>query len=260
MFDTAARQRATAMDSSPNYATPRAAVPYSLLMDEETPRRESLPSGAGQVRSPAAERALSAAIIATKALTIGFAIDAALNADTPRLRGKAIRTRAFGYVGALFIVPIAWSLLPNRGRYPRALDLAVTVPLLLDAGGNALGLYDEAHIDDLVHVANSAIVSGVAGALFAPRVDDRWQAALAGAGVSIAGGSAWELLEYGALRLGANGMNLTYQDTMVDLLDGWIGAVIGALFTLTRVPSERERRNRHGWRGLLGLRRTRPVV
>ena len=209
---------------------------------------------------PRLDAALAAVTLAAKAATIVCAVDALLNANSRRLRGKAIRTRAFGYVGALFIVPIAWSLLPDRGRYPRALDLAVTVPLLLDAGGNALGLYDEAHIDDLVHVANSAIVSGVAGALFSPRVDDRWQAALAGAGVSIAGGSAWELLEYGALRLGANGMNLTYQDTMVDLLDGWIGAVIGALFTLTRVPSERERRNRHGWRGLLGLRRTRPVV
>ena len=55
---------------------------------------------------------------------------------------------------------------PDRGRYPRALDLAVTIPLLLDAGGNALDLYEEAHIDDVVHVANTAIASGVVGALF----------------------------------------------------------------------------------------------
>jgi hypothetical protein len=217
------------------------------------------PSSAGQRRSPATETALSAAIVATKALTIGFALDALVNADTPRLRGKAIRTRAFGYVGALFIVPALWRLLPDRGRYPRGLDLAVTIPLLLDAGGNSLGLYDEAHIDDLVHVANSAIVSGVAGALFAPRVDERWQAALAGAGVSIAGESAWALREYGAMRLGADGMNLTYQDTMGDLFDGWVGAIVGAVFTMTRVPREREKRNRHGWRGVLGLRGERPA-
>jgi hypothetical protein len=136
----------------------------------------------------------------------------------------------------------------------------VTIPLLLDAAGNGLGLYDAAHIDDLVHLANAAIVSGVAGALFAPRVDERWQAALAGAGVSIAAASAWELMEFGALRLGARGMDLTYPDTMTDLLDGWVGAVAGALFTLTRVPRERGRRNRHGWRGVLGLRDTRPSV
>jgi hypothetical protein len=55
-------------------------------------------------------------------------------------------------------------------------------------------------------------------------------------------------------------MNLTYQDTMVDILDGWVGAVAGALFTLTRVPRGREQRNRHGWRGVLGLRRERPAT
>jgi hypothetical protein len=238
MFLSASRDRPTATDSDPAGHAGRA----------------------GPRRSPVAESFLSAAIVVTKALTIGFAIDAVINARSPRLRGKAIRTRAFGYVGGLFIVPAVWLMLPDRGRYPRALDFAVTIPLLLDAGGNSLGLYNEAHIDDLVHVANSAIVSGVAGALFAPRVDQRWQAALAGAGVSIAGGSAWELLEYGAFRLGANGMNLTYDDTMADLFDGWVGAIAGAAFTLTRVPQERDQRKLHGWRGVLGLRRERPAL
>ena len=115
------------------------------------------------------DAALTAAIVATKAATIGFAVDAFLNADSPRLRGKAIRTRAIGYVGALFIVPVAWRLLPERDGYPRVLDLAVTVPLLLDAGGNAFGLYERAYIDDVVHLTNSAIVSAVAGELLAPQ-------------------------------------------------------------------------------------------
>jgi hypothetical protein len=208
-------------------------------------------------RSPLVEAALSVAIVATKAATVAFAVDAFVNADSPRLQGKAIRTRALGYAGALLVVPMLWRLLPDRGRYPRALDLAVTVPVLLDAGGNALGLYQEAHIDDLVHLANSAIVSGVAGALFAPRVDERWQAALIGAGVSITGESAWELMEYGAMRLGAKGMDLTYEDTMADIAEGFLGAALGAVFTLMRVPRARVERNRRGWRGSLGLRRER---
>lgn len=208
-------------------------------------------------RSPLVETALTVAIVAAKTATVAFAIDAFVNADTARLRGKAIRTRAFGYVGALVIVPLAWGLLPQRSRYPRALDLAVTIPLLLDAGSNALDLYEEAHIDDLVHLANSAIVSGVAGAMFAPRVDERWQAALAGAGVAIAGESAWELMEYAAMKLGADGMDLTYDDTMADIGEGFVGALLGALFTLTRVPHARPERNRAGWRGTLGLRHER---
>ena len=208
--------------------------------------------------SPLVDSALVVAIVAAKTATVAFAVDAFANAETPRLRGKAIRTRAVGYAGALLVVPVLWWLLPDRGRYPRALDLAVTVPLLLDAGGNALDLYEEAHIDDVVHVANSAIVSGVAGALFAPRVDERWQAALIGAGVSITAETAWELMEYGAMRLGADGMDLTYEDTMADLAEGFLGAALGALFTLTRVPRARRERNRRGWRGTLGLHHERP--
>jgi hypothetical protein len=210
-------------------------------------------------RSPLVENGLAAAIVVTKVATIAFAIDAFVNANSVRLRGKGIRTRAIGYAGALFIVPVAWMLLPDRGRYPRALDLAVTVPLLLDAGGNSLGLYEDAHVDDVVHLANAAIASGVAGALSAPHVDERWQAALIGAGVAITAATAWELMEYGALKLGADGMDLTYDDTMADLGEGFLGAILGALFTLTRVPRARSERVRHGWRGPLGLRGERPI-
>jgi hypothetical protein len=209
--------------------------------------------------APAASRldaAISAITAAAKLVTIGCAIDALLNADSPRLRGKAIRTRAFGYTAGLFIVPVVWRLLPDRGPYPRALDLAVTTPLLLDAAGNALGMYERAHVDDVVHFANAAIVSGVAGALFAPRVDEPWQAALAGAGVAIAGETAWEVAEYGAWRLGQEGMHLTYEDTMADIAESWLGAVVGALFTLTRMRRSKAARTRSGWRGPLGLRET----
>ena len=218
-----------------------------------------VPSAGRKVETRAQARhdaTLAAVTTAAKAVTIVCAVDALLNADSPRLRGKAIRTRAVGYTAALFIVPVLWRLLPDRGRYPQELDLAVTTPLLLDAAGNALGLYEQAHIDDVVHLANSAIVSGVAGALFAPRVDERWQAALAGAGVAIAAETAWELAEYGAWRLGADGMNLTYEDSMDDIGESWIGAVLGALFTLTRMPRSKSARKRAGWREALGVRRT----
>jgi hypothetical protein len=218
----------------------------------------TLRTHADDERSPLVESALAVAIALAKTATVAFAVDAFANADSPRLRGKAIRTRAIGYAGALLVVPLAWWLLPDRGRYPRALDLAVTIPLLLDAGGNALDLYEEAHIDDVVHVANTAIVSGVAGALFAPRVDERWQAALIGGGVAITGATAWELMEYGAFKLGAGGMDLTYEDTMADLAEGFLGAALGALFTWTRVPRARTARKRRGWREPLGLRTERP--
>jgi hypothetical protein len=217
----------------------------------ETPQSE--PGGHRLAFTPPRwlDRALEAAIIAAKAATVACAIDGFVNADTPRLRGKGIRARAFGYTGALFVVPAIWRLLPDRGRYPRGLDLAVTLPLLIDAGGNALGLYNDAHLDDVVHFLNSAIVAGVAGALFATRTDDPWLAALAGTGTAISGETMWEIAEYLAMRAGATGMGLTYQDTISDLADSTLGAIVGGIVTWLRMPREKEQRSR-GWRHAVG--------
>jgi hypothetical protein len=195
-------------------------------------------------------RVLTATIVATKAVTLACAIDAFLNTDSPRLRGKAMRTRAFGYVAGLCLVPLAWRLLPDRGRYPLGLDLAVTIPLLIDAGGNAAGLYQEAHLDDVVHFLNAAIVSGVAGALFATRTDDPWQAALAGTGTAITAETAWEIAEWVAFAAGADGMDLTYDDTMADLAESSAGAIVGGLVTWLRMPRDPAERRR-GWRHAL---------
>ena len=208
------------------------------------------------VRPPSwLDRALEAAIVVAKAATIACAIDGFANASSPRLRGKAIRARAFGYTAGLFIVPAIWRALPDRGRYPRGLDLAVTLPLLIDAGGNALGLYEEAHLDDVVHFLNAAIVSGVAGALFATRTDRPWQAALAGTGTAVAGETAWEIAEYLAMKAGADGMNLTYADTMADLTESALGAIAGGVVTWLRMPRDPAERRR-GWRNAVaGWRR-----
>ncbi len=191
------------------------------------------------------------ALVAMKATIIAVAIDATLRHDEPRYRGKAMRTRAIGYVGATCLVPLAWRLLPGRGRYPRGLDLAVSIPLLLDAVGNAAGIYQRRRIDDLVHLANGAIVAGVGGAVAAPHVDEPWQAALAGAGIGITAQTLWEIMEYVAYRFGARGMDLTYQDTMDDMIESTIGALVGGAFTLTRMPRSKEARGT-GWRSVLG--------
>ena len=241
----------TAVSSTPE--SPDAALDSDLGERRGEPSAESANRGPRLAITPPPwlDRALAAAIVATKAATIACAVDGFINADSPRLRGKGIRARAFGYTGALFLVPAIWRILPNRGRYPRGLDLAVSVPLLIDAGGNALGLYDEAHLDDVVHFLNTAIVAGVAGALFATRTDDPWLAALAGTGTAISGETIWEIAEYVAMRAGANGMGLTYQDTIADLADSTLGAIVGGIVTWLRMPREKAERSR-GWRHAVG--------
>jgi hypothetical protein len=54
------------------------------------------------------------------------------------------------------------------------------------------------------------------------------------------------------MKMGANGMNLSYADTMDDLMESTLGAIVGGLFTLARVPQSRQDRKRVGWRSPLG--------
>lgn len=182
-----------------------------------------------------------AAIAVVKATIVALAVDAFVNSKSPRFRGKAMRVRAIGYTGALLMVPIAWRA---RGRgdgqveaYPRALDLAVALPLLVDAGGNAVGIYQRAHVDDAIHFANTALATAVVGALATPRVRTAWEAAGTAAMAGIAASAVWEMAEWIAMKLGADGMDLTYDDTMADLIEGSAGAVLGGVITLLRHPS-----------------------
>ena len=196
------------------------------------------PPNADDARPPSPmDVAWVAAISAAKATVVALAIDAFVNSDSPRYSGKAMKIRAIGYTGGLLLVPIAWRLAGRQGEYPRELDLAVTVPLLIDAGGNAVGLYQRAHVDDLVHFADGALLASVVGALATPRVKTSWEAA----GVAVMAGTAaagvWELAEWIGLKLGARGMSLSYDDTMTDFAETAAGALVGGLVTLLRHPS-----------------------
>jgi hypothetical protein len=111
----------------------------------------------------------------------------------------------------------------------------------VDAGGNAIGIYRRAHVDDLIHFADGALVASVVGALATPRVRTPWEAAGVGA---LAGGAAaglWEIGEWIGLKLGAKGMDLSYDDTMTDLIETMAGAALGGVVTLLRHPSRLRR-------------------
>jgi hypothetical protein len=202
--------------------------------DEPAPRPQVEPPTPGDV-------AWVAAITAAKATVVALAVDAFLNSDQPRYHGKGMRLRAIGYAGGMLAVPVAWRLRGRHDPYPRELDLAITLPLLVDAGGNAIGIYRRANVDDLIHFADGALVSSVVGALATPRVRTPWEAAGVGA---LAGGAAaglWEIGEWIGLKLGAKGMDLTYDDSITDLIETMAGAALGAVITLLRHPSRLRR-------------------
>jgi hypothetical protein len=178
----------------------------------------------------------TAAIAAAKSAVIALAVDAYVNSDTPRFSGKAMKVRAIGYAATLFLVPIAWRLRGHDDPYPRALDLAVTLPILADAGGNAVGIYQRQHVDDAIHFANGAVLSSVVGSLVTSRVRTSWEAAGIATTVGVAAAGLWEIGEWVGLKLGAKGMDLTYDDTMEDMIESSAGALLGGLVTLLLGP------------------------
>jgi hypothetical protein len=217
----------------------------SMTADPDTPdARQIVPEAApASAATPptAADVGWTAAITASKAAVIALAIDAFLNSSAPRYSGKAMRIRAIGYAGGLMLVPLAWRLGGRPQPYPRELDMAVTLPLLVDAGGNAIGIYRRAHVDDLIHFADGATVASVVGALATPRVRTSWEAAGVAALGGMAAAGVWEIGEWIGLKLGAKGMDLSYDDTMTDLAETMSGAVLGAAITLLRHPSRLRR-------------------
>ncbi len=185
--------------------------------------------------------AWTTAIAGVKAVVVALAVDAFLNADGPRYQGKGMRLRAIGYTAGMLLVPVAWRIRGRREPYPRELDLAVTLPLLIDAGGNAIGIYRRARVDDVIHFSDGALVAAVVGALATPRVKTSWEAAGVAALAGTAAAGLWEIGEWVGLKLGARGMDLTYDDTMTDLIETTAGAMLGAAITLLRHPSRLRR-------------------
>jgi len=180
--------------------------------------------------------AWTATITAAKAAVVALAVDAYANSDKPRFSGKAMKVRAIGYAATLFLVPVAWRLRGHRDPYPRGLDLAVTLPILADAGGNAVGIYQREHVDDAIHFANGAILSSVVGSLVTSRVRTSWEAAGVATAVGVAAAGLWEIAEWVGLKLGARGMELTYDDTMEDMIETSAGALLGGVVTLLLGP------------------------
>ena len=209
--------------------------------DQPDAPTETDPTAAPPAPPTPADVAWVAAITAVKATVVALAVDAFLNSDQPRYHGKGMRLRAVGYAGGMLVVPVAWRMLGRRAPYPRELDLAVALPLLVDAGGNAIGIYRRARVDDLIHFADGALVSSIVGALATPRVRTSWEAAAVGTAAGAAAAGLWEIGEWIGLKLGAKGMDLSYDDTMTDLIETTAGAALGGVVTLLRHPSRLRR-------------------
>lgn len=206
-----------------------------------TPRAEEALKAAAQADlahvhlEPQPLRTASGVVLAAaKLATLRYVIESVIHPHQPKYQGKAMRVRALGYIGGLALMPAAWWLRGRRERFPVVADLAVTVPLLIDAAGNAHGIYDDVRIDDFVHLVNTVSLASLFGSLVSEHVASREKAAAAAIAFGVIGGIGWEVMEYTAEALGFDGLGLSPEDTIADVTFGIIGSLIAGAITWAR--------------------------
>lgn len=173
-------------------------------------------------------------LVPVKLLTAAFALAGALHPTAPRYRGKAMRIRAVGYAAALGLIPAVHAARRARGPYPAGADLAVSVPMLIDAAGNALGIYDQDRLDDVVHAVNAGVLSSLFGAVISTHMKSRRAATAATIAFGVIGELGWEGMEYLGEAVGFRGMALSEDDTLGDIGSALVGTAFAAVVTWTR--------------------------
>lgn len=159
-----------------------------------------------------------------------FVIAIGLSPDT--VEGKAMGFRAPLFLASAVLVPIiararGWS------PYPHTADALLAAPFLIDTLGNLFGLYDNfPQTDDVLHAVNWVLLVAAFHAFRFRNVDDRRDAVLLGYGFGAITIVWWEVLEWAVSEDGfggADGLALTYGDTVGDLLLSSSGGLIGSL-------------------------------
>jgi hypothetical protein len=175
------------------------------------------------------------------ALVVAIAFSVAFP-SLPQFAGKGMAFRAPFYLLPMGVVPLIWKLRGKTAPYPYLVDALVVSPFLCDTLGNALNFYNRFdRTDDVLHFLNWVLlIGGVTLAILRTKVG-KLNAWVLGWGI---GGLAiiwWEAAEYLVQELGTSGLELTYADTVGDLLlsstGGALGAAIAIFATRTTVRS-----------------------
>ena len=167
--------------------------------------------------------------------------------DIPGVAGKGWPERCIGYPVSALLVPAIWVLrgrrgqLAGRGRYPYLADALLVVPFVLDLLGNLVNLFDTVEqFDDVLHFVNWTFLVAALVLFMAPAGLARWNLVLMGSGFGALAIVAWEGVEWIIQEMGTTGLQLTYDDTVGDLVLSTAGGMLGALVTasiLTRSPA-----------------------
>ena len=177
--------------------------------------------------------------VALKIVLIGLLAFGAFS-GLQQFEGKAFLWRLITYPVGAFAVPICWLAFARRSPFPFVADILLTLPFLVDTGGNSLDLYDTVEWwDDANHFVNWALLSGAVAALMV-RVKARSRETI-GLVVGLGAVTAilWEIAEYYAFIRASPELATAYTDTLGNLGLGLAGSVFVGL--VAAVLSEQRR-------------------
>ncbi len=166
---------------------------------------------------------------AMKLAAVTVAVLPLLAPDLPGFEGKFMELRALSLPIFALIVPVLWWTRARSEPYPYVFDLLVTSPYVVDLGSNALFLYDGiGGYDLLVHFTGTLTLVTAFGVAISGQNIGRLNAAALCVGFGATAHVLWEIGEYGVMQMGAFGLELTYANTIHDLIFSFVGTMVGA--------------------------------
>ncbi|WP_419921016.1 hypothetical protein [Candidatus Poriferisodalis sp.] len=183
-------------------------------------------------------RAVVVAMAFKVALALCFVVAIAVPLD--HLEGKGMLYRFPLFMLSAVVVPLAW-----RGRfrpYPATADVLIVAPFLIDTLGNLAYVYDTFEAtDDVLHTLNWILLVGAFHAWRYRRGGanlSRADAWLLGASLGALAIVGWEAAEWIVAETGAGGgLDLTYDDTVADLVLSTGGGMIGSALAVAYFPT-----------------------
>jgi hypothetical protein len=186
--------------------------------------------------------------LAVKVAVVALAVYPLLDPGSSHFAGKAMGARAFLYPALTLLIPAVWLLSGRPGPYPFLADIVLGLPFVIDAAGNVFGLFSITGFDAIPHATGWFFLSLAFGLAVAPLLDQRWVAfgLVLGFGATI--DILWELGEFLLMKSGSSGLQLTYENTIQDLVMSLAGAAIAAVVVATLLwPAAGTPRTLFGW-------------
>lgn len=177
--------------------------------------------------------ALILGTIVVKLVVVALTLYPLIRPGSSHFAGKAMEVRAVLYPAMMLLIPAIWLLAGRPHPYPALADIALGLPFAIDAGANVLGLFAIRGFDAIPHATGWFFLSIAFGLAIAPLAGERWILFLLVLGFGAVVDILWEVGEFAMMKSGASGLDLTYENTIQDLVMSLSGAAVAALVLAT---------------------------